>query len=78
MSSLIRRIERQMYPSKPVHQEVTETRAGPIVRYVSNPPRHVFYKGRGSKLGLHNPKDKALIARLAREERNRARKAATA
>lgn len=74
MSSLIRRIERQMHPSKAVHP-VSLARGG---GFESNPPRKVFYQGRGSKLGFHNPKDKALLARLAREERNRARRAAKA
>lgn len=75
MSSFIRRIERQMHPSKPVHPEITEDGK---VRYVSNPPRKVFYQGRGSKLGVHNPKGRELLARLRREERNRARRAAKA
>lgn len=33
------------------------------------------YMGRGSKLGVHNPNDKALLARLRREKRNADRKA---
>lgn len=75
MSSLIRRIERQMHPSKPVHPQATSYGR---TKRVSNPPRHVFYQGRGSKLGVHNPKAKGLLARLAREERNRALRAAKA
>lgn len=35
--------------------------------------RKRHYHHRGSKLGVKNPRDKALIARLAREERNAAR-----
>lgn len=35
--------------------------------------RAPHYMGRGDRLGFHNPKDKALLARLAREERRKAR-----
>lgn len=73
MSSFVRRIERQVCPSKPVHP--IGTRYGRVI-YRQNPPREVFYQGRGSKLGVSNPKDKSLLARLRREERNRERRAA--
>lgn len=32
--------------------------------------RGKFYRGRGSKLGVKNPRDKTLLARKKREERN--------
>lgn len=34
--------------------------------------RAPHFMGRGSKLGAHNPKDKALLARRSRENRKRA------
>ncbi len=46
-----------------------------ITRKMLNHKRGRHYMGRGSKLGVKNPRDKALIARLAREERNFNRKA---
>lgn len=36
------------------------------------------FMGRGSKLGVRNPNDKALLARLKREKRNAERRAAQA
>lgn len=69
MSSLVRRIQRQLYPSQKVHCD-----SGGIP--YSNQPRHKFYgknlfhAGRGSQLGVTNPKCKSLLARLAREKRN--------
>lgn len=76
MSSLIRRIERQRAPSHKVHPSKRRNLKGKLVRcFVEHPPREVFYMGRGQKLGVHNPKDKALLARLKREKRNEARRA---
>lgn len=62
MSSFTRRIERTL----------VGTSASAIImngetRYVSAPPRKIHYMGRGSKLGVTNPKGKELLARLARE-----------
>lgn len=72
MSSFIRRIERQQNPSKVVHYRLNDDgkREGPAY---ANPSREVFFNGRGSKLGVHNPKAKDLLARLKREA-NRATK----
>ena len=64
MSSLIRRIERQQTPSQPVHWNAKTKKRE------TNPARQKFYMGRGSKLGVNNPRDKALIARLRRENRH--------
>ena len=64
MSSLVRRIERQAYPSRKVHVDADG------VRY-ANPPRERFYGGRGKRLGVHNPEDKAKLAREARENRGK-------
>ena len=61
MSSFIRRIERQLNPSRPVHWN-PKTKA-----YETAEPRRVFYMGRGSKLGVSNPKAADLVARLRRE-----------
>lgn len=38
-----------------------------VARHHSGSCRAPFYMGRGSKLGVSNPRDRALIARLARE-----------
>ncbi len=64
MSSFIRRIQRTQHPSKAVHYPKDKNGY-----YNANPARGVFYKGRGSKLGVHNPTAKDLLARLAREEK---------
>lgn len=74
MSSLVRRIQRQVSPSASVvtNEDAARHGAKPVIG--RNPPRKVFYMGRGSKLGVRNPGDKALLARLKREERNRNRK----
>lgn len=75
MSSFARRIQRQLYPSKAVHLD------GDGNPY-ANPPRrkfygkHLYFEGRGSRLGVTNPKCKSLLARLAREKRNAERKQA--
>jgi hypothetical protein len=63
MSSFLRRIERQQHPSRAIHLDKDNKR-------YANPARGIFYMGRGSKLGVHNPKAKDLIARLARERRH--------
>ena len=75
MSSLIRRIQRQLYPSQAVHYAKDED--GKFIGDAfANEPRRKFYgkhlwsQGRGSKLGVTNPKCKSLLARLAREKRN--------
>lgn len=80
MSSWVRRLQRQLVPSQKVHPTLDsegkpklDRDGNPILH--SNPPRHVFYGknlyhgGRGSKLGVQNPKDKALLARKARDEK---------
>ena len=68
MASLPRRMQRQVSPSQRVHRPLDE-RGEPDFKkpLYANPARAKFYMGRGSKLGVHNPKDKALIARLKRE-----------
>lgn len=75
MSSFIRRIQRTQHESKKVHSyeerdPVSGLPTGEIIWY-SNPARGVHFKGRGSKLGYHNPQAKDLLARLAREERRK-------
>jgi hypothetical protein len=55
MSSLVRRIQRQVVESRPDENGST------------NPPRKKFYLGRGKQLGVKNPKCKALLARKKRE-----------
>lgn len=81
MSSLVRRIQRQLYPSMAVHRGSRLSINGDWVPCLeTRPARHKFYgkhlwsQGRGSKLGVTNPKCKSLLARLAREKRNAARK----
>lgn len=64
MSSFTRRIERQVVKSRPHTDKYGR-------EDVVNDPRAVFFMGRGSKLGTKNLKDKALIARLKREETRR-------
>lgn len=75
MSSLLRRIQRQVVPSVPVLQNPEDVEDGYEPHIAPNPPRKKFFNLRGSKLGTKNPKDSALVARLAREKRNKARKA---
>lgn len=71
MSSLLRRIQRQLSPSQKVHRDDKGA-------FFSNPPRKVFFgrslvsTGRGSKLGVSNPQDKALLARKRREQKHAA------
>ena len=80
MSSLVRGIQRQVMPSQAVHYHrdvdgsPLRDAKGRIKPPYANPPRKVFYMGRGDKLGVRNPKDAALLARLAREEKRRAMK----
>jgi hypothetical protein len=66
MSSFIRRIERTQHPSQAVHYAKDDDGKN-VGDAFSNPARKVFFKGRGSKLGVHNPKAKDLIARQKRE-----------
>lgn len=67
MSSFVRRIQRQVSPSVPFLTGY-DKRGNP--QFTRHPARRKFYMGRGSKLGVSNPKDKALLARLAREARH--------
>ena len=70
MSSLGRRIQRQVSPSQEIHPKIT---LGKVVGLYANPPRHVFFGknlfhgGRGSRLGVVNEKDPARIARMKRD-----------
>lgn len=75
MSSFIRRIQRQQHPSKVCHFKLDKNDK-PTGEPWANPPREKFFKGRGSKLGVHNPKAKDLLARLAREAKRAAQKGA--
>lgn len=65
MSSLLRRIQRQVSPSRAGYTDKDG-------KFHPNPPREVFYQGRGRKLGVVNPKDPARIAREKREAKRRA------
>lgn len=47
--------------------------SGEVVWY-SNPPRHVHYKHRGSKLGFSNPQAKDLVMRQNRERQRSLRR----
>ena len=75
MSSMIRRIERQVFPSKSVfplkdHKGRVIYKGGNVV-YAAHAPREKFFDGRGRSLGVGtNPKCTCLIARLKREARN--------
>lgn len=69
MSSLIRRIQRQVVRSQPVHRHLDDD-GKPTGKPYANPPRHKFWQGRGDKLGVNNPQDKALLARQKRETRH--------
>lgn len=73
MSSWVRRIERQVAPSGLVALNAKEMRSAPnlLPKIGRNPPREKFYGGRGSKLGVRNPNDKARIARERREKKRR-------
>ena len=66
MSSFQRRMQRQVSPSLAVHPEL-DPEGKWTGKYYRNAPRKKFFGGRGDKLGVNNPKDKALLARLARE-----------
>jgi hypothetical protein len=66
MSSFVRRIERQIVQSRATFKNKV---SGAIEHY---PPRLKFYMGRGSRLGVKNPRDKALIARRIREAKRSA------
>lgn len=78
MSSFIRRIERTQHESRKCHSfEEKDPETGlptgkPI--WYSNPPRHVHYKHRGSKLGFHNPQAKDLVMRQNRERQRSLRR----
>ena len=63
MSSLIRRIERQVFPSQVIFPE----KKGGQTVMCAHAPRKVYFNGRGRSLGHSNPKDASLLARLARE-----------
>ena len=69
MSSFVRRIERQAHPSRKVHPRVRVRDGGRD--FYANPARKKFWNGRGDKLGVKNPKDAALLARIAREAKRR-------
>jgi hypothetical protein len=70
MSSFTRRIQRQVSPSAKVHPTTRRNLKGDIVpALMANPARKKFFGGRGSKLGVKNPKDVVLIARLARDKK---------
>lgn len=86
MSSFIRRIERTQHESKKCHsfekRDPTtglptgighDAASGEVVWY-SNPPRHVHYKHRGSKLGFSNPQAKDLVMRQNRERQRSLRR----
>lgn len=60
MSSFTRRIQRQVSESN-VWQKNLVTRT-----WERRPPRHIYFGGRGARLGTSNPKDAALLARLTR------------
>lgn len=72
MASFIRRLQRQVVSSAAIHRDQIDPDAPPH----ANGPRGKFYMKRGLRLGTKNPKDRALLSRLAREKRNAARKAA--
>lgn len=64
MSSFQRRIQRQVSPSADhPEMDLEDKWTG---KYYRNGPRKKFFGGRGSKLGVSNPKDKAKIARELR------------
>jgi hypothetical protein len=65
MSSFTRKIQRQVSPSRA--GIVTRNSKGERTGFIPNGPRKKFFGGRGSKLGVKNPKDRALIARRARD-----------
>ena len=74
MSSLLRRIQRQVSPSQKCHVllglggEPFLDKDGNL-QYYANPPRNVFYQGRGRKLGVFNPQGREYLARKARDEK---------
>ena len=71
MSSWVRRIQRQQYPSQCVHY-AKDADGNHIGEPHTNPARGKFYQGRGRQLGVKNPKCKSLAARLAREAKRKA------
>lgn len=56
MSSLIRRIQRQLSPSHAVHP-VVDRQGNPTGKFEQHGPRRIFFGGRGKNLGVVNPKD---------------------
>lgn len=71
MSSLPRRIARQVVASQPVHvrldmdgEPIKSSKGGRVL--YANPPRKKFYAGRGNRLGITNPNDACTIARKRR------------
>lgn len=73
MSSWVRRIERQVAPSQLVLLNAKEIKTDPKAkrRIGRNPPREVFYCGRGSRIGVRNPTDAARVARERREAKRK-------
>lgn len=61
MSSFIRKIQRQMAPS------VSKIDRATLAVVEGSPPRKVFYKGRGQRLGGTNKSAADLLARRARD-----------
>lgn len=59
MSSLLRRIQRQVSPSHPVWHVDLDGKKSKVI----NPPRKKFYAGRGSKLGVKNPRDACITGK---------------
>jgi len=78
VSSLVRRIQRQVMPSQAVHYHLDadgnplRDKKGRLKPPYANPARRKFYMGRGDKLGVHNPKGRELLARLKREAKRAA------
>ena len=60
MSSFTRRIQRQVSESREMQKNLVNG------KWERRPPRHIYFGGRGARLGTSNPKDAALLARLAR------------
>ena len=69
MSSMIRRIQRQVMESLRVHPELDIEKKPIEGKGYCNPAREVFYNQRGHALGTSNPKDACLLARRKREQR---------
>lgn len=72
MSSFLRRIQRQAAPSRCIHPVIVGGKK--TGEMYANPPREKFYQGRGSNLGVCNPKATDLVARLKREAKRAAKR----